>query len=56
VSAALKIAAALVFLAGAASERGGLVHAPGFALIAGALIAVYLWFLANARRRGRPPL
>jgi hypothetical protein len=56
VSAALKVAAALVFLAGAALERGGVVHAPGFALIAGALLAVYLWFLGNARRRLEPPL
>jgi hypothetical protein len=56
VSAALKVAAVLVFLCGMALERGGLVHAPGFALIAGALLAVYLWFLGNARRRVGPPL
>jgi hypothetical protein len=38
------------------AEHEGLIPAPGYALLAGALLAVYLWFLANARRQLRPPL
>jgi hypothetical protein len=56
VNAALKVVAVLVFLAGMALEGGRLLRAPGFALSAGALLAVYLWFLANTRRRVGPPL
>jgi hypothetical protein len=55
-SLALKVAALVVLLGGVAVEHGGLVPAPGFALVAGALVAIYLWFLAKARRHLRPPL
>jgi Flp pilus assembly protein TadB len=55
-SIALKIAALLVLGGGVLAEHEGLIPAPGFALLAGALLAVYLWFLAKARRQLRPPL
>jgi hypothetical protein len=55
-SLALKATALLVLLGGLAVEGGGLVPAPGFALAAGVLVAIYLWFLANARRHLRPRL
>jgi hypothetical protein len=55
-SLALKVTALVVLLGGVAVEHGGLVQAPGFALVAGTLVAIYLWFLAKARRHLRPPL
>jgi len=55
-SLALKVAALVVLLGGLAVEKGRLVPAPGFALAAGVLVAIYLWFLAKARRHLRPPL
>ena len=51
----LKVAAVLVLGGGVLAERGGLVPAPGFALVAGALLAIYLWFLAKARRQVNSP-
>jgi hypothetical protein len=56
VSLALKIAALLVLGGGLFVESGGLIPAPGFALVAGTLLAVYLWFLARTRRHAGPPL
>jgi len=56
VSAALKVAALLVLGGGLLVEGGGLIPAPGFALMAGALLAIYLWFLARTRRHVGPPL
>ena len=55
-SAALKVVAVLVLAGGLVVEHGGLVPAPGFAMVAGVLLAIYLWFLAKARRRVGPPL
>jgi hypothetical protein len=55
-SIALKIAALLVLGSGVLAEHEGLIPTPGFALLAGALLAIYLWFLAKARRQLRPPL
>ena len=55
-SAALKAAALLVLCGGVFVEHGALIPAPGFALAAGALLAIYLWFLAKARRHVEPPL
>jgi hypothetical protein len=54
VSAVLKLAAGLALVLGAVVERGGYVPAPGFALISGALVALYLWFLAKVRPYLRP--
>jgi len=51
----LKVTSLLVLVGGVAVEHGGLVPAPGFALVAGALVAIYLWFLAKTRRHLRPP-
>jgi hypothetical protein len=56
VSIALKIAALLVLGGGLLVEGGGLIPAPGFALVTGFLLAIYLWFLARARRHAGPPL
>jgi hypothetical protein len=53
-TAVLKLAAGAVLLAGLVVERGALVPAPGFALVAGVLLAAYLWFLAKARPYIRP--
>ncbi len=55
-SALLKVAAASALAAGLLVERAGWVPAPGFALVAGVLLAAYLWFLAKARPylRSRP--
>ncbi len=53
-STLLKVSALVVLLAGLAVERGRLVPAPGLALTGGALVAVYLWFLAKARQHVRP--
>jgi hypothetical protein len=55
-STALKIAALVVLGGGLLVERGGLIPARGFALAAGALLAIYLWFLAQTRRHVGPPL
>ena len=55
-STALKVAALLVLGGGLFAEHGGLIPAPGFALMAGALLAIYLWFLARTRRHVGPPL
>ncbi len=55
-SVALKLVALLVLAGGAVVEEGRFLAAPGFALAAGALVSAYLWFLANARPRVRPPL
>jgi hypothetical protein len=55
-SVALKIAALLALGGGLLMEGGGLVPAPGFALAAGVLLAIYLWFLARTRRPTGPPL
>lgn len=55
-SAALKTAALLVLCGGVFVEHGALIPAPGFALVTGALLAIYLWFLSKARRHVRPPL
>ena len=53
-NAALKLAAGLALVVGVVVERGGYVPAPGFALISGTLVALYLWFLAKARPYLRP--
>jgi len=50
----LKVASGAVLVAGLVVERGAWVPAPGFALVAGALVAAYLWFLAEARPYLRP--
>ncbi len=55
-TAVLKLAAVAALVAGMVVERGGWVPAPGFALLAGALVAAYLWFLAKARPYLRPKL
>ncbi len=55
-TAALKLIAGAALAAGVVVERAAWVPAPGFALVAGALVAAYLWFLAKARPylRSRP--
>jgi len=55
-SIALKLAALLALSGGLLVESGGLIPAPGFALVAGVLLAIYLWFLARTRRHAGPPL
>jgi hypothetical protein len=55
VTTALKIAALLVLGGGVLAEFGALIPAPGFALVAGALLGIYLWFLSKARRSVGPP-
>jgi Flp pilus assembly protein TadB len=54
-STVLKVLGALVLCVGVVVEHRGFLAAPGFALITGALLAVYLWFLAQTRRRSAPP-
>ncbi len=49
-SALLAVLGVLAFCCGVVAEQRGLVAAPGFALAAGTLLAIYLWFLARARR------
>ncbi len=53
-TAVLKLAASLALMAGLLAERGAWVPAPGFALVAGILLAAYLWFLARVRPYIRP--
>jgi len=53
-NAVLKLAACAVLAAGFVVESARVVPAPGFALISGALVALYLWFLAKARPYLRP--
>jgi len=53
-NAVLRLAACAVLAAGFLAERAHVVPAPGFALVAGALVALYLWFLAKARPYLRP--
>jgi hypothetical protein len=55
-SIALKVVALLVLGGALFVEHGGLIPSPGFALVAGVLLAIYLWFLAKARRHVGPPL
>lgn len=55
-SVVLKVVAVLALAGGVFVEHGALIPAPGFALAAGALLAIYLWFLAKARRHVGPPL
>ncbi len=50
----LKLAALAVLLGGLLAEHGRLIPAPGFALLGGALVAIYLWILAKARQQLRP--
>ncbi|MBZ5590067.1 MAG: hypothetical protein LAO05_16045 [Acidobacteriia bacterium] len=52
----LKLAAVAALAVGCVVERAGYVPSPGFALVAGTLVAVYLWFLANTRPHLRRPL
>jgi len=54
-STVLNVLGALVLCGGVVVEHRGLLPAPGFALITGALLAIYLWFLAKTRRRIAPP-
>jgi hypothetical protein len=55
-SVMLKLAAVAALAAGFVVERGRYVPSPGFALVAGTLVALYLWFLAKTRPHLRPPL
>ena len=55
-SAVLKVFALFVLCGGVFVEHDRLIPAPGFALMAGALLAIYLWFLSKARRHVGPPL
>ncbi len=50
----LRVASGLALVVGVVVEGGGYVPAPGFALLAGTLVALYLWFLAKARPYLRP--
>ncbi len=54
-NAVLTVLGVLMLCCGVVVERRGLLPAPGFALTAGALLALYLWFLVKARRRVGPP-
>ena len=49
-SLALKVGALALLLGGAVAEGEHLLRAPGVALALGLCLAVYLWFLAIARR------
>jgi Flp pilus assembly protein TadB len=49
-STLLDVLGTVVLCAGVVVEYRRLLAAPGFAVIAGALLALYLWFLARARR------
>jgi len=53
-SALLRVGAALALVAGFVVETERYVPAPGFALVSGTLVALYLWFLAKVRPHLRP--
>ncbi|HVN75276.1 MAG TPA: hypothetical protein VMT19_03095 [Thermoanaerobaculaceae bacterium] len=53
-TAVLKVAACAILAAGIFAETARIVPAPGFAVVSGTLVALYLWFLAKARPYLRP--
>jgi hypothetical protein len=53
-TAVLELVAALALAVRLAVGGGRYVRAPGFTLVSGTLVALYLWFIAKARPYLRP--
>lgn len=54
IDAVLRLAGVLALAAGITAEVARTIPAVGLALVLGASLAFYLWFLAIARRRTEP--
>jgi hypothetical protein len=54
IDAVLRLAGVLALAAGITAEVARTIPAAGLALVLGASLAFYLWFLAIARRREDP--
>jgi membrane protein DedA with SNARE-associated domain len=53
--AVLRLGGVLLLAGGVAAEAGQVIPATGLALVLGACLGAYLWFLAIARRQMEPP-
>jgi drug/metabolite transporter (DMT)-like permease len=54
IDVALCLAGVLALAAGITAEATGTIPATGLALVLGTCVAMYLWFLAIARRHNEP--
>ena len=52
--AVLRLGSVLLFAAGVAAETARVIPAAGLALVLGACLGAYVWFLAIARRQMEP--
>jgi len=55
IDAALRLGGVLLLAAGVAAEVARVIPAAGLALVLGACLGAYVWFLAVARRHASPP-